>query len=136
MEIKTTEQAKNEDWDVCVYGLGYLGKRLYNDIPEIFGLRARYYCDGDNAKVMSVNLPGIIGIYKETLLKTKSPTIVFILVDDPYDIEIQEMLSLNHNLYTITLREMVQMENVIRLFYGDNLFAKFLRLPNYRYDRG
>ncbi len=131
MDIGIIERAKKENWMICTYGLGYLGKRLYKDIPGMFELSAKFYCDGDDGKVDSVILPEMKGIYIKDLLEVRHPTIVFILVDDPYDMEIQEMLSANDNLYTVTLRELAQMNYIIKAFYGDAVFEKYKKLPDY-----
>ena len=130
MDITVINQAKTENWMVCVYGLGYLGKRLYKEIPSIFGLSANYYSDGSDDKVDNVILPEMTGIYKDELLKIKEPVLVFILVDDPYDIEIQKNLSLNVKLHTITLRELTQMKEVIIYFYGNKFYAEYICLPD------
>lgn len=131
MDIGIIQQAKEKNWMICTYGLGYLGKRLYKEIPGMFELSAQFYCDGDDGKVDSVILPEMKGIYLKDLLEVRYPTIVFILVDDPYDMEIQEILSINDNLYTITLRELSQMNYVIKAFYGEAVFEKYKKLPDY-----
>ena len=82
-------------------------------------------------KVDSVILPEMKGIYIKDLLEVRHPTIVFILVDDPYDMEIQEILSINDNLYAMTLRELSQMNYVIKAFYGEAVFEKYKKLPDY-----
>lgn len=125
------ETAKKENWMICTYGLGYLGRRLYEDIPSMFGLSAGFYSDGNNSKVDSIELIGMKRIYKDDLINIKHHVLVFILVDDPYDIEIQKTLSVNNKLHTFTLRELVQMESIIRIFYGDELFDKYEKLPDY-----
>ncbi len=117
--------------NVCIYGLGYLGMRLYEVIPEIFDLKAEYYCDGNNERVRSTTLCDMKRIYKTELIESDTPFLVFVLVDDPYDLEIQRELSQNDKLYTLTLREMAQMEDVMKKFYGDDLFGKIMALPNY-----
>jgi hypothetical protein len=127
--------AKIENWDICTYGLGYLGKRLYNIIPDMIGLSAQYYCDGDDGKVDSIRLPGMKGIHKEDLIKAESPKIIFILVDDPYDLEIQKKLSINDYLHTVTLRELALMDDVIESFYGEVLYKKYKELPDYSVDQ-
>lgn len=135
LDDKLLDVAKKEKWGVCVYGLGYLGKRLYKIIPNMLGLSAQYYCDGDDSKVDSIILPGMRGIHKEDLIKAKDPAIIFILVDDPYDLEIQKMLSVNDHLHTVTLRELAHMDDVIESFYGVTLYKKYKELPDYSVDQ-
>ena len=96
---------------------------------------AQYYCDGDDSKVDSIILPGMKGIHKEDLIKAKDPAIIFILVDDPYDLEIQKMLAVNDHLHTVTLRELALMDDVIESFYGRELYEKYKELPNYSVKR-
>lgn len=126
------EQAQNGAISICTYGLGYLGKRLYKEIPGMFGIKADYFCDSSNEKVESISLEGMKGIYKEDLIKSDIHFLVFILVDDPYDIEIQNELLENKALYTVTLREMAQMDEVMRIFYGDEIFDRLVSLMDYR----
>lgn len=126
------ELARDGAIKVCTYGLGYLGKRLYDEIPRIFGLVPRYFCDGNDQKVDSIKLAGLEGIYKQDLINTNVSYLVFILVDDPYDLEIQKELSANKKLFTLTLREMAQMDEVIKKFYGDQIYAGLLRVGDYR----
>lgn len=128
MEEMLFETAKNEKWDICIYGLGYLGKKLYKSIPSIFGFEAKYYCDSDNEKVDKKEHTGMIGIYKEELLRTDRPMLIFILVDDPYDLQIMKELSINSNLITVSLRELVEMDYVKEKFFGRELYAKYLKL--------
>ena len=125
-------QARNGVVGVCTYGLGYLGKRLYKEIPGLFGIKADYFCDGSDEKVDSIKLEGMKGIYKKDLINSKILFLVFILVDDPYDIEIQNELLINKGLYTVTLREMAQMDEVMMRFYGDEVFFRLMALKNYR----
>ena len=129
---KEFEHALAENWNICTYGLGYLGKRLYKEIPDIFGLKANFFCDGNDEKVDSVQLPEMTGIYRNDLIRSENPVLVFILVDDPYDIEIQDALSVNRKLHTLTLREMAQMSIVMRSFYGEDLYNRYLGLKDYR----
>ena len=136
MNHEIIKHAKNENWDICTYGLGYLGKRLYKVIPDMLGLSAQYYCDGDDSKVDSIILPGMKGIHKEDLIKAKDPAIIFILVDDPYDLEIQKMLAVNDHLHTVTLRELALMDDVIESFYGEALYKKYKELTDYSEEHG
>lgn len=130
-KIDLIKDAQLQKWAICVYGLGYLGRRLLLEIPSLFGLIPNYYCDGDDKKVDSIKLAGAQPIYKNEILQMKEHCLVFILVDDPYDIEIQNMLSNNTFLYTITLRELVQLDDVIKLFYGNQFYKKYISLSDY-----
>lgn len=128
METMLFEIAKKEKWDICIYGLGYLGKKLYKSIPSIFGFDAKYYCDSDNEKVDKEEFPGMIGVYKEELLSTGRSMLIFILVDDPYDLQIMKELSTNSNLVTVSLRELAEMDYVKEKFFGRELYEKYLKL--------
>ena len=121
-------RAKEEDWIVCTYGLGYLGKKLYEEIPGVFGLKTNLFSDSDSLKVDAVALEGIKGIHKQELLAFAHPVLVFVLVDDPYDLQIKEDLSANPNLVIVTLRELAEMDYVKELLYGKDLFEKYLQL--------
>ena len=126
------KQAQKEHWKVCVYGLGYLGKRLYRIVPDIFGLTPDLYSDGNDEKVESAGYDGITGVYKRDLLAVNEPVLVFILADNPIDKDIEKTLSENSYLHTVSIREVIQMDDTIRSFYGDDLFAKYKKLEEYR----
>ncbi|WP_022773698.1 hypothetical protein [Butyrivibrio sp. AE2015] len=122
------KKAREENWKICTYGLGYLGKRLRHIIPELFGLKPDFYCDSNDIKVKEAGFEDADPIYRNELKMIKEPIIVFILTDDPYDIEIQNDLSTNKSLFTYTLRELALMDQVIHVFYGDELFEMYKRL--------
>lgn len=126
------KQAIHEKWTVCTYGLGYLGKRLYKEIPDMFGLKALFFSDSDDNKVDKISLPDISPIHRAELLETADKTIVFILVDDPYDLEIEKDLSVNSNILTVSLRELALMSDVIYKFYGDDIYSKYIKLSDMR----
>ena len=128
MKEKYLEQAKDKQWKVCTYGLGYLGKKLRHTIPQMFGLNTDYYCDTDDKKVDDAEYSDSKSIYRRELKKIEEPVIVFVLVDDPYDIEIEEDLKENSNIYTYTLRELALMDKVICEFYGEELFDMYKKL--------
>ena len=128
------ELAQNDNWDVCVYGLGFLGNKLYKEIPNILGLNAVYYCDSDNQRVDEVRFPGMLGVYKSELIKTNHPTLVLIMVDDPYDKEIKYELSINERLYPITIRELAGTKLVLSAFYGDSIYSQIAELQNIRIE--
>lgn len=128
------KKAQKEKWKVCVYGLGYLGKRLCFEIPKLFDLVPDYYSDGDSLKVDSIKIDNVKPIYKKNLLELNTSCLVFILVDDPYDLEIQKTLLANSNLYSITLRELVLMDEVICRFYGNEIYEKYKNLEEYSID--
>ena len=128
---KMIDTAVCDQWKVCVYGLGYLGHRLYRLVPELFGLSADFFCDGDEGKVDSTDLPGIMAIHKKELVEVKESFLVFVLVDSPTDRVIAESLSCNPNLHVVTVRELIQMDSVIRSFYGDEFFVKYVAAEDY-----
>lgn len=118
-------KAKKSNYIICVYGLGKLGQRLYNEIPSIYGLKADIYSDGDDKKVDAISLEGIKGVHVEELIKISVETVVFVLVDDPYDIDIKNNLSVNKKLHIVTLRELAEDDIVIRYYYGVDCMKEF-----------
>ncbi len=128
MKEEYLAKAKKEKWKVCTYGLGYLGKRLRHEIPEMFGLEPYYYCDSNDDKVDAVVFDDSVPIHKNQIKALSEPIIVFILVDDPFDLEIENDLKENKNLYTYTLRQLALMDKVIHDFYGDEMFEMYKKL--------
>ena len=118
-----------KEWKVCIYGLGYLGKRLYQVIPEILGIKVDMCSDSDRKKVDQEVIPGVKGIYIEELLKSEEDVVVLVMADDPYDDEIEKTLSINKHLHTVTLRQLTHLPIVIEKFYGERLYRKYLELP-------
>lgn len=130
-KYKFITQARKDHWKVCVYGLGYLGQRLYLSVPQIFGLSPDIYSDGNDEKVDTDGYDGLAGVYKRELLALKEPVLVFVLADNPADREIEKTLSENENLHIVLVREIIQMEETIRSFYGDELYDKYVKLEEY-----
>lgn len=138
-ELKLKENyidtARKDRWAVCVYGLGFLGQRLYNTVPDLFGLKAAYFCDGDDEKVDNARLPGLSGIRKSELMKTDVPVLVFVLADNPVDRIIADSLSANPNLNVVTIRDVIRMDEAIRSFYQDELYSRYTGLRDWRQER-
>lgn len=127
--------AREEHWKVCVYGLGYLGQRLYRLVPDIFGLAPQFYSDGNDEKVDAAGYDGITALYKKDLLAIEEPVLVFVLADNPVDREIEKMLLKNHNLHIVLLREVIQMDETIRSFYGEELYDMYVKLTDYSREK-
>ncbi len=121
-------KARKDNWRVCVYGLGYMGKRLFEEIPGIFGLKADCYCDGDDEKVDNTRLGELQPMHISELLTASAPVLVFVLVDDPFDIEIVKKLRINKNLYVYSLRDLLEVDTVIKHYYGEDFYLRFQKL--------
>lgn len=120
--------ARTENWKVCIYGLGYLGKRVSEKLEDILHLKIDLYCDRNKDLVDTFRLPGAVGIYREQLIESEKDMLVLLLVDYPYDDEIQRELACNRRLHTLRLRNMAAMDEVIHKFYGDVLYETYKNL--------
>lgn len=120
---KLIERAIGDGWMVCCYGLGHMGKTVCSEIPKIFNLTVSLFCDRDDERVRRFVLEGARPIYLNDLLSAAEDILVFVLVDDPYDVEIVENLSINPHLHLITLRDMLDMDEVIRYYFGEELYG-------------
>ncbi len=117
------------EWKVCLYGLGYLGKKLYQVIPDMLGIKIDMCSDSDREKVDQEVIPGIKGIHVEDLMKYEDDVVVLVMADDPYDDEIEKKLLVNNHLHVITIRQLTHLPLVIEKFYGEKLYSKYLELP-------
>lgn len=122
------DRARDERWKVCIYGLGYLGKKIAGRLPDILHIKIDYYCDGNAGNVASFNLPGAVGVEKEALKGVCEAVLVLILVDYPYDDVIQKELDGNLWLHTVRIRDIVAMDEVAADFYGDDLYKRYQSL--------
>ena len=122
------DRARDERWKVCIYGLGYLGKKIAGRLPDILHIKIDYYCDGNAGNVASFNLPGAFGIEKDALKGICEAVLVLILVDYPYDDVIQKELAGNLWLHTVRIRDIVAMDEVVADFYGDDLYKRYQSL--------
>ncbi len=120
--------ARTEKWKVCIYGLGYLGRKISGRVIDILHLQIDFYCDGNKKSVDSFHFPDAIGIYKERLMEIKESVLVLILVDYPNDIEICSELAGNPCLHTVRLWDIAAMEEVMADFYGDELYKLYRKL--------
>lgn len=120
--------ARMENWSVCIYGLGYLGKRVSGKLADILHLKIDFYCDKNSESVDAFRLPGAVGIYREQLVESEEDMLILLLVDYPYDDEIRDELACNGYLHILRLRDMVAMDEVIHGFYGDALYGTYKNL--------
>lgn len=121
-------RARDERWKVCIYGLGYLGKKIAYRLPDILHIKIDYYCDGNAENVASFALPGALGIEKETLMRTYEAVLVLILVDYPYDDVIQKELAGNVWLHAVRIRDVAALDEVAADFYGNDLYKCYQSL--------
>lgn len=131
------KQARDENWKTCIYGLGYIGRRMSARLAGILHVNIDFYCDGNPQSVDSFQLSGAVGIYKEKLKKIKENVLVVLLVDYPYDDEIREELLDNPYLHTVRLRDIAAMDEVAAGFYGKDLYEcykKLKRFPDKRFE--
>ncbi|MCM1415719.1 MAG: DUF616 domain-containing protein [bacterium] len=122
------ECARNEKWKVCIYGLGYFGKKIADRLSDILHIKIDYYCDGNAENVASFHLPGAAGIEKKTLMGMCEDVLVLILVDYPYDDVIQKELAGNCRLHTVRIRDVAAMDEVAADFYGEDLYRRYQNL--------
>lgn len=125
---KIIDLARDGCWKVCIYGLGFLGKRIAGRLSDILHLKIDFYCDGNPQVVDSFHLSDATGIYKEELMKTREAVLVPILVDYPYDDEICKELAENSCLHPVRLRDIAALDEVMANFYGDELYERYLKL--------
>lgn len=122
------DRARDEGWKVCIYGLGYLGKKIAGRLSDILHIKIDYYCDGNIDNVESFCMSGAVGIDKETLKRVCEAVLVLILVDYPYDDVIQEELAGNPCLHTVRIRDIAAMDKVAADFYGADLYRCYQSL--------
>lgn len=125
---KIIDRAREESWKVCIYGLGYLGKKIAGRLPDILHIKIDYYCDGNAENVESFRLSGAVGIEKESLKGVREEVLVLILVDYPYDDEIRKELAGNPCLHTVRLRDIAAIDEVAADFYGADLYKRYQSL--------
>ena len=126
---KQIDKAIEEKWQVCVYGLGNLGMKLYEEVPGIFNLHANLFSDGNDDKVNNTTIEGMKGIFLKDLLESSKDILVFVLVDNPYDSQIEEKLSINSKLHVCTLRKLTKLEKVFEYYYGAKMLSDYQKLP-------
>lgn len=122
------KKAIDNKWEVCCYGLGFLGKKLYSEIPSIFNLKATLLCDGNDRCVEVFSKQDTRAIYLKELLIVKKDILVFVLVDDPMDGEIIDNLCINPCLHLVTLRDLLNMEDVVKYYFDDELYDIYSQL--------
>ena len=104
--------------------MGYLGERL-SDLPKrLFGLDSIVFCDGNDSKVEDGLFQGKCCLFKHELMEVREDYLVFVLVDYPYDEVIVESLSGNHCLHTLTMMDLLNMDLVMKDFYGESLYSE------------
>lgn len=126
------EEATNKDWNVCLYGLGNLGRRLHRRIAEMLSLRIDSYCDRSAEAVAAFALlspTGAKAVTIEELCAAEHDILVLVLVDDPADLQIRSVLTVSPYLHPLLLREILGMDAAMLDFYGETFMNRYRRLP-------
>lgn len=72
--------AKSKEYEVCVFGAGYIGKRMGIEMLSIFGVEVDFFCDNNKTLWQKEIVEGKKCFSPERLLLNRDKTVCFIFV--------------------------------------------------------
>ncbi|WP_044913066.1 glycosyltransferase domain-containing protein [Butyrivibrio sp. WCE2006] len=117
---KMISMAKSEDWKVCLYGIGKIGRNYGYSLLEYVDLKPNYVCDADK-DVLDSFTGDVIKISLEEILCIKEDILVFVCLGVKYVKEACTNLERNKYLHIIDLDSYISEDMVINKFYGFDL---------------
>lgn len=117
---KKIQDAKQNHYPVCLYGLGQLGTDMGVQFLEWLELSLEYACDKNGLAIDHYieNHPGIKKLDFESLLTQQEHMLVFVCVGAAYIEEACRCLEENPFLYLITIDDITAEDFVLEKFYG------------------
>lgn len=89
---KMLELAKSENYEVCVWGAGFLGRNFGKRILSDYGIQIDYYCDNNEQLVGNEIQDNIYCCSPQRLIENKDNTICFLFIRGAYITIVYEQL--------------------------------------------
>lgn len=90
---KSISEAQKNRWNVCLYGMGKIGKNCIQDIKRITGLNVTHICDSNDDALDGVSSQENKKICRADLLNTKERFLVIVTVGSRLENDIVEGLN-------------------------------------------
>lgn len=111
------EKAKSEDYEVCVWGAGTLGKGFGKQILYDYGIHIDYYCDNNNLLLDTEISNGVYCRSSQKLVSGASKTICFLLMRCDYIMSVYKQLINMRINNIVTYDELVSMKDTMDQYF-------------------
>lgn len=114
---KTIFEAQKNRWNVCLYGMGKIGKNCIQDIKRITGLCVTHICDSSDDVINGFSPLENRIISRTDLLNTKERFLVIVTVGSRLEKDVVEGLNDCELLEVITLGDLCSLDSSIDAFF-------------------
>ena len=110
-------KAKTDQYEVCIWGAGFIGTGYGLKLLHQQGIKVDYYCD-NNLKLLGKNIvDGIKCESQERLFQNKDRTICFLIMRSDYIGEVYSQLNKNGIFNIVTYQDLLDMDTVVESYY-------------------
>lgn len=124
--MELLDNARNNNWKICSYGLGIMGKGTGRSLLGWLKVEPNYYCDRDSEALESYPVAKEKKIHLEELLQIKEDVLVFVFLNAKYSENAQQELEKNTFLHVVTWQELIREDELIKEYFGIG------QIPHYR----
>ena len=115
--MKVLEDARRQQWKICSYGLGEMGKGKARKLLEWLDINPDYYCDKNSEVLKNYPIADDKKIYLETLLKVKEEILVFVFLRKEYSEDAKRELEANKFLHVVTWKQLIS-DELVKQYFG------------------
>ena len=118
------KEALDNEWKICVYGLGKLFLESSEAIFRLLEINPDFYCDRDNNRLNYLCVEDKRIMTLDRLLVYPNPVLVFLFIGSKYIDECYNLLSENPSV------RLIRYMDITKLFDRDSLIKKYFQLDS------
>lgn len=111
------EQAQSVDYQVCIWGAGYIGRGVGLNLLEQLGICVDYYCDNNQELFGKEIIDGIICEDFQKLIDNRDTTVCFLIMRSDYIGEVYEQLKNMKIKNIVTYQELLEIDGIVEGYY-------------------
>lgn len=111
------ELARQTEFQVCIWGAGYIGKGIGLKLLKQLAIKVDYYCDNNETLIGKEIAEGIRCEGYDRLVKNCENTICFLIMRSDYIGEVFQQLTQMGISNIVTYQELLEMDRVIEQYY-------------------
>lgn len=110
--------AKENNWKICIYGLGLIGSGFCNELIDIFDIEVNFYCDRNINALEAFKCDKKQKIVVNDLKKSEDNILLFLLLGVQNAVLAMEEFKGISNFHIITWQELMADREVVESFFG------------------
>lgn len=123
------EFARENNWKICIYGLGQIGSGFCNELIDIFGIEVNYYCDRNTDVLETFGVDRNKKVTVNELRMSDENILIFLLLgEQSIASAIEEFKGLS-NFCIITWQELMADKEVVESFWGFDITCEYRHIP-------